>query len=196
MLLLMIACGWWHKANSQSNTGLEQYYYMNAEAITISPKAWYQFKNGWYLEGRYNYEEVRTGSVYIGKTFEHEAAFSYEITPMIGVVGGLINGGAIAENGTARFKKILLSLQSQYTFSIENCNKNFVYAWVDLSYDLFKGLSLGLSMQQTNLYQTKGRSERGFFLKAELGKWEFPVYIFNPSGNNRYMVLGLNYTYR
>jgi hypothetical protein len=196
MLLLMIAFVWWHKAASQSHTGLEQYYYMDSKTITVSPKAWYQSKKGWYVEGRYNYEAAKTMSVCAGKSFERKAAFSYSITPLAGIVTGKLNGGALAENATIKYKKFLFSLQSQYTFSVEDPACSYVYGWADLSYPVFHGISAGVSVQQTKLYGKNGKSEKGFFLKAEFGKWEFPVYVFNVKGNERYIMLGLNYTYR
>ncbi|MCW3093959.1 MAG: hypothetical protein JWP81_5028 [Ferruginibacter sp.] len=196
MLLLMIVFVWWHKATCQSNTGLEQYCFMDNKSITLSPKAWYQFNSGWYVEGRYNYDAAQTASVYGGKTFEHEATFSYELTPLLGIIRGKLNGGAIGENATVTYKKFMFSIQSQYMFSTQNTALNSMYSWSDLSYDFFKGLSAGVSMQRTNLYHTKGTSEKGIFLKAEFGKWEFPVYVFNPEGSERYVVMGLNYTHR
>ena len=194
MLLLMIASVWWLKATCQSNTGLEQYYYMNNKAITISPKAWYQSSNGWYVEGRYNYEEVKTLSVFAGKTFEKNGDWSYAVTPLAGIVTGKFNGGAVAENATIGYRKFLFSLQTQYTFSIEDRHQNFLYGWADISYRLFSGLSAGMSLQQTSPVQSKAKTEKGFFIKTELGKWELPVYIFNINGNNRQIVAGLIYT--
>ena len=196
MLLLMMVFVWWHKATSQSNTGLEQYYYMNSKSITVSPIAWYQSRKGWYFEGRYNYEEAKTVSIYAGKTFEHQSTFSYAITPLVGIVTGKFNGAAVAENATIEYKKFMFSIQSQYTFSIENRAQNFIYGWADLSYLLFPGFSAGLSLQQTKPYREKVQSEKGFFLKAEFGKWEFPLYVFNVKSNERQIILGLNYTHR
>lgn len=192
----MIAFVWWHNAMPQSNSGLEQYYSMDKYAVSISPIAWYQSSTSWYLESRYNYEAPNTISIYAGRTFEHKAALTYEFTPMIGILTGTLKGGSIAENATIGYKKLLLSIQSQYTFSVQDRCQNFMYSWVDLGYDLMNNFSGGISLQQTNMYQTKGDSQLGLFLKAEFGNWEFPLYLFNAKGNERSVVLGLNYTYR
>jgi hypothetical protein len=183
---------WLHNAAAQSKAGLEQYCYMDNTSVTINPKAWYQFNKGWYVEGRYNYESAKTFSLLAGKTFEYKSTVAYAITPMAGFVTGKLNGVALAANTSVEYRKISFSLQSQYTFSIEDRACNFMYNWADLSYELSHFLSAGMSLQQTNLYRIKGTSDIGFFLKAAFGKWDLPVYIFNPTGDQRYMVLGLN----
>lgn len=192
MLLSMIAFVWWHNATAQSKAGLEQYCYMDNTSVTINPKAWYQSNTGWYVEGRYNYEAAKTLSLIAGKTFEYESTIAYSVTPMAGVVTGKLNGVALAANTSMEYRKFIFSLQSQYTFSIDDRACNFMYNWADLSYELSHSFSTGISLQQTNFYRTKGESEIGFFLKATFGKWALPVYIFNSAGNKRYAVLGLN----
>ena len=192
MWLLMTVCVLWHDATAQFKAGLEQYYFMKNKTIAINPKAWYQADAGWYVEGRYNYEAPQTVSVVAGKTFDYESDFSFSVTPMVGVVAGKFNGGIIGCNASADYKKWLFSLQTECAFSGENTNCNFMYTWADLSYEISGVLSAGVSLQKTHLYREKGQSEAGFFLKGAFGKWELPVYIFNPCGNQRYAVLGLS----
>ncbi len=187
----MTAFVWWHEATAQFKAGLEQYYFMNNNTIAINPKAWYQSKSGWYVEGRYNYEAIKTFSIMAGKTFDHKSIFSYSVTPLAGAVTGKFNGVAIGSEASMDYKKISFSLQTQYTVSIENRNLNFMYTWADLGYSLSQTLSAGISLQQTNCYHSKGQSEAGLFLMASFGKWELPVYIFNPVDKERYSVLGL-----
>ncbi|MEO7767226.1 MAG: hypothetical protein ABIS01_07360 [Ferruginibacter sp.] len=195
IMLLMIVCGWWHKAVSQSQGGLEQYYYVDNKGVSITPIAWYQNEKGWYAEGRYNYEAEKTLSLYAGKTFENKAKVSYAVSAMMGVVIGKLNGASIAVNTDLDYKKLFFSLQSQYTFSLKDRNANFLYNWCDLGYRLSPGFSAGISLQQTNLYETIAASEKGFFVKAEFGRWAFPLYIFNISNNGRYAVMGLSFTW-
>lgn len=84
----------WHKAHTQAQGGVGQYYYMGeGQPFSFVPIAYYQSSNKWYIEGRYNYEANRTMSVYAGKTFEKNAAVSYSASPIIGAVMGNFNGG-------------------------------------------------------------------------------------------------------
>ena len=99
-----------HKADAQSKASLEQYYYMgNSKPIVVMPIADYQLKNNWYLEGRYNYEALKTGSVYIGKTFSHEGTVSYSFSPLLGTVIGQFNGGSAGEDLEVIYKNLSVS---------------------------------------------------------------------------------------
>lgn len=188
----MTAFVWWHDATAQFKGGLEQYYFMKNKTIAVNPKAWYQSDAGWYVEGRYNYEAAQTGSVLAGKTLGYESDFSCYVTPMIGLVAGKFNGGVIGGNASAAYKKYEFSLQTEYAFSGEDKNCNFTYSWADLTYTVSKVFSAGLSLQKTRLYRSSVQAETGCFLKATFGKFELPMYIFNPFGRERYSVLGLN----
>lgn len=192
----MIACVWWHKAHSQSGSGVEQYYYMSNKGSTINPRAWYQANSGWYVEGRYNYEAAKTGSVLAGKNFEKGGTVIYSLTPLAGVVVGKFNGIAIAENSTVAYRKFLVAVQTQYTFSLQNRQQNFLYGWADLSYRLTNRTSAGMSLQYTREEGMPAKADKGFFFKVELGKWELPLYFFNIENKEREMILGLIFTYK
>ena len=190
-MLLMIVCGW-HKSNAQYQAGLEQYYSMHNKTVSFTPMGWYQSATGLYVEGRYNYEAANTFSLYAGKTFEKKSTISYAVSTMLGIVAGEFKGGGIAVNADAEYKKLSLSLQSQYTFSIKHPTNNFIYVWSDISYQATHWLSAGLSLQQTNVYNEKGISEKGIFAKVKSGNWSFPLYMFNPLCNKRHAMLGIN----
>jgi len=192
----MTACVWWHKATTQTQAGLEQYYAVHKNALSFMPILWCENTAGWYAEGRYNYEAANTFSLYAGKTFKKEAAISRSITGLLGAVAGEFNGGAVAVNANMEYKRVTISLQSQYTFSFENRMDNFIYLWSDISFQTSHWLSAGFSLQQTNLYQTKGETEKGIFATARFGKWEFPLYVFNPGKNERYFLLGINFSWQ
>ncbi len=192
MLLIMLS-GLSHEANLQAQGGVEQYYYMGERrALTFIPIAYYQTSSNWYIEGRYNFEALKTFSVYAGKTFEKEAALSYSASPVAGVVMGRFNGGSVGGNLEVDYKRFFFSSQLQYTFSMEDKTENFIYSWSDLSYQVLNNISGGFSVQQTNLYAVKYKLEKGIFLKALLGNWSFPLYVFSPFTKERYFVLGLN----
>lgn len=182
----------WHKAHTQAQGGVGQYYYMGeSQPFSFVPIAYYQSSNKWYIEGRYNYEANRTMSVYAGKTFEKNAAVSYSASPIIGAVMGNFNGGSIGVNSEADYKRCFFSSQLQYTFSVQDRTENFVFSWSDISYQALNNIYAGFSVQQTNLYKEQGRLEKGVFVKASFNKWSLPFYVFNPAARERYFVLGL-----
>lgn len=190
-MMLMSWCG---KVQTQSEWGVEQYYYMGArKAFTVVPVAYYQAGNKWYVEGRYNYEALKTFSVYVGKTYENKSAFSYSVSPVAGIVAGEFNGGSVGANISLEYKRFSFSSQCQYTFSLKKRAENFVYSWSDLGYQALENACAGISVQETGIYHTKHTMEKGFFVKVTVKKWSFPVYIFSPVNRDRYCVLGLNY---
>jgi len=191
-----MGCVWWHKTNAQPQAGLEQYYSVHGNTMSFTPMLWYQSKRGWYAEARYNFEAANSVSLYAGKTFEKQSKISYSLSTIGGIVMGDFKGGSIAVNADAGYKRISVSLQSQYTFSAEDRSLNYIYIWSDISLRFLHSVSAGFSLQQTNGCNTNVISEKGIFIKAEPGKWVFPLYIFNPLSNERYMVLGINYTWQ
>ena len=193
----MIHFGLWHKVIAQQHGGVEQYYYMGRyRTFTIVPVAYYQSSQNWYAEGRYNYEALNTLSLYLGKTFEKKAAFSYTASPIAGVVLGQMNGGSIGINLEMGYRRFYFNTQSQYTFSVQQQAKNFIYSWSDLTYRFSENFSAGLSLQQTKLYQVNGAFERGFLIKPGFKNLSFPLYVFMPETSGRYFVLGINYEWQ
>lgn len=193
----MILCGLWHNLRAQPRAGLEQYYYMGTyHTFTFVPVAYYQSTKNWYAEGRYNYEAINTLSLYGGKTFEKKGVFSYAASPILGVVLGQMNGGSAGLNLELDFRKFYFNTQSQYTFSVQQRSKSFVYSWSDLTYQLSEKFAAGISVQQTKLYQVNGALERGFLIKPTYKSFTFPLYIFKPESRDRYFVLGINYEWQ
>jgi hypothetical protein len=69
-----------------------------------------------HLEARYNYEELKTGSVWLGYNFSTGKKLKLEVTPMLGGVFGDITGIAPGYTITIRYKSIELSTQAEYFF--------------------------------------------------------------------------------
>lgn len=193
MLLIMLS-GLSHKAHTQAHGGVGQYFYMGErQPFTLVPIVYYQTAGNWYVEGRYNYEALKTMSVYAGKVFEKKSALSFSASPVIGAVIGQFNGGSIGINNELDYKKLLFSSQLQYTFSIEDRTDNFFYSWSDLSYQAINNIYAGFSVQQTSIYRLQRKLEKGFFVKALVNKWTLPFYIFSPVSKERYFVLGITH---
>lgn len=184
----------WPKLQAQAKVGVEQYYYMgNYQTFAFVPVVYYQSAKNWYAEGRFNYEALNTMALYGGKTFAKAGVISYTASPILGVVFGEMNGGSAGLNLEADYGRFNFNTQSQYTFSVQQRTNNFVYSWSDLTYQAFKKLALGASLQQTKLYHANGAFDSGILLKPAYKTWSFPLYIFRPQSKERYFVLGINY---
>jgi len=90
---------------------------------------------GWlHLEARYNYEDLRTGSLWVGYTFIAGKKLLLNVTPMIGGVFGRTTGIAPGVEASLTYKKIQLSISNEYVFDTRNQSASFYYDWPQLTY--------------------------------------------------------------
>jgi hypothetical protein len=183
-------------AKSQEHGGFEQYYYTGAGVSAIVPKVYYESGHNWYGEVRYNYEELQTVSFNAGKIFSHKKLLSYSVTPYAGIVLGRLNGGTLGTNINMEYKSLFFSSESQYTFSVEKRTENFFFNWSEFGYQLTGLVYVGLALQLTHPYEIKNNWEPGVMMGFTYKSWTFPVYAFNPAGNNRNFVLGINWEWK
>jgi hypothetical protein len=188
LLLTIALSGLSLKGFNQSNGSFEQDYYLGVHrSFCWVPVVGCHLPNDWYFEARGNYEAINSVSLYFGKAFGKKGLISYSVTPIAGLVMGMFNGGSVGANVALDYKKLSFSSQSQYTFSIENGTTNFTYSWSDLTYQLKKWVSAGVSLQQT-----RGQFEKGILVRVAYKNLSIPLYVFNPATSERYFVLGLN----
>lgn len=111
---------------------------------------------GWlHLEGRYNYEALKTGSVWLGynfPSFRVGKKLEVEITPMLGGVFGDITGVAPGYWIKATYEFIEASTQGEYFFDAGNNSGNFFYSWSEFSSSLPKAdrIRAGLVVERTH----------------------------------------------
>lgn len=180
-------------ADAQTKNGIENYNFLSSkEAYVWMPIVHHQSKKGFYTEMRYNYEDIKTGSVYLGKNFNKTGAINYSVTPMLGIVFGKYNGGSLAMNIDVENEKAFLSAQTQYTVSSNEIESNFFFNWTELAYQPLKWFYSGVTMQQTKIYNASFKSEYGVLIGFLIKKITIPVYMFNPLNKNRNFIVGVN----
>ena len=135
---------------------------------------------GWlHLEGRYNYEDLRTGSVWIGYNFTAGKKWVFKITPMIGGVFGRANGIAPGCTASLAYKRLTLSISNEYVFNTSDKSASFYYSWPEVSYSLTDWLRVGLAAQHTKPFHTELDVQRGFLVGFSHKRAEFTTYVFN-----------------
>lgn len=184
------------QVQAQAQIGLEQYCYVkNKQMKTLVPIVNYESTRHLYVEARYNYEEVNTFSLYVGKSFSKTSDLKYSITPMLGGVVGKFKGLSSGLNAVVEFGDIFFSTQSQYTVSFIDSGSDFLFSWSELGYQPWEWFYLGVTTQQTYMPQGKTmESEPGFFIGFTAGTWTFPLYMFKPMSTSNYFVLGVNFS--
>jgi hypothetical protein len=139
-----------------------------------------------HLEGRYNYENLHTGSTWVGYNYSHGSiddgdTWEFDVTPMIGGVFGRTNGIALASEISLQYKtKIEASITNEYVFDTTSKSGNFYYAWPQLTYSPWEWLHVGGVAQHTVAYNTAAKIQRGFLVGFSHKKWEYTTYVFNP----------------
>ncbi len=172
----------------------EQYYYMGPNTtFNMIPVFTQQLSGKRFVEFRYNYEDLKTASVFVGQTFDGEANLSYSLSPKAGFMVGGMNGGVVGLDVELSYKKFSLSSQPQYAFSLKNTRSNFIYSWTDIICGINGQLNAGISLQSTKLYNSPLTLERGLMIEPSFKKWSFPIYVFNPETGERYFVIGINF---
>lgn len=183
-------------AYSQRSLGFEQLCYVDNPGPSptpsiLVPRLYYRSTGSWYGEARYNYEEVKTFSLYAGRTFSKQDSLSWSLTPVAGILLGKLKGNAAGLNIAVNDGKWYFSSAVQAVFSWENKQYNFIYSWSELGYQATPHLYTGLVLQQTSLYDMHTKWEPGVQIGILVYKWTFPVYAFNPMGKDRRFVIGI-----
>lgn len=180
-------------AAAQAKSGIENYNFLSSkEDYVWMPVLHHQSKKGMYTELRYNYEAAKTASVYVGKSWQKKGVFEYNLIPMLGLVWGGYNGSSLAMNAEAGYKKIFVSMQTQYTISSSTVKENFFFNWTELAYQPKKWYYAGVSTQQTKSYNGRFKSEYGLLAGFIINKVSIPVYMFNPLSSNKNFIIGIN----
>jgi hypothetical protein len=148
-----------------------------------------------HLEARYNYENLRTGSLWVGYNFSAGKKLVFDVTPMIGGVFGRTTGIAPGCEASLTYKKVQLSISNEYVFDTTHKSGSFYSAWPELTYSPLTWLRAGLVAERTKAFHTSLDVQRGILVGVSHKKWEFTTYIFNAGFTDPTVVLeaGVNF---
>lgn len=152
--------------------------------------------HGWlHLEARYDYENLRTGSLWLGYNFTAGKTLVLTLTPMVGGVFGRTTGIAPGCEASLTYKKLSLSVSNEYVFDTDSKRGNFYYAWPELTYSVLDWLKVGLVAQHTKAFETPLMVDRGFLVGVSHNKAEFTTYVFNAGFTEPTVVLEVGYQF-
>ena len=132
-----------------------------------------------HLEARYNYEDLQTGSLWVGYNFSTGQKLVLEATPMIGGVFGNTTGVAPGYEVSLSYKRITLFSTGEYVFDTKHSSGSFFYSWPQLTYSPVDWFDVGLVAQRTKAYHTSLDIQRGLLVGFSHKKLQFTTYIFN-----------------
>lgn len=148
-------------------------------------------KGNLHLEARYNYEDLKTASAWIGYNIFGGDEFEYFITPMAGGAFGRTNGIAVGLEFTFSIIGFELYSESEYLFDVEAKGNNFFYNWSDLTYSPTDWLWFGISGQLTKVYETELETDRGVIIGVAYQNFEFTGYYYNAFTEEDFFMLAL-----
>jgi hypothetical protein len=108
-----------------------------------------------YLEVRYNYEYLNTGSIYTGYGFskENKKWGKFSVTPILGLYLGQRNGLAPGYNLRYVVGNFVVASEGQYTFDFNDQFQNYFWNWANALYSVHKNIALGTSVQISAFYR-------------------------------------------
>lgn len=143
-----------------------------------------------HLEARYNYEDLDTGSGWIGYNVSGGETVSWELTPMIGGVFGGTDGVAPGYKGSLSWWKLELYSEGEYVFDLGESSDSFFYNWSELTISPVSWLRAGVVTQRTRVYETDRDIQRGLLLGLSYKALSVTAYVFNPDDSEPTVVLG------
>jgi hypothetical protein len=142
-----------------------------------------------HLEGRFNYENLDTGSAWVGYTFSFGERVEVELTPMGGVSVGATDGVAPGYRAFVGWRRLELYSESEYVFDAGAQEDSFLYTWSELSWYPLEIWRVGLAVQRTKAYQTEFDIQRGFLVGVSTDRFDVSTYVFNPDASRPTVVV-------
>jgi len=133
-----------------------------------------------HLEGRYNYEDRETGSVWAGYNFSGGETVAWEFTPMFGGVFGNTVGVAPGYKGSLSWRKLEFASEGEYVLDAGDASESFFYNWSELTIAPVEWWRIGLGTQRTRVYQTEHDVQRGLVVGFSYKSVDAALYVFNP----------------
>ncbi len=149
--------------------------------------------HGWlHLEGRYNYEQLRTGSLWIGWNLAWGETLSFSLTPMLGGVFGDKNGVAVGAEWTLAWGPLELYTELEFVFDCGDFARSNVYTWTEFSAWPWEWLRAGLALQRTNAVDSARELQWGPLVGGRWRALSLTGYWFNPGqADAQYWVISL-----
>lgn len=136
-----------------------------------------------HLETRYNYEDLETGSAWVGYNFCGGDKLAWELTSMLGGVYGDTTGMAPGYKGSLMWWKLALYSEGEYVWDVGDSSDSFFYNWSELSLWPVDWLRIGIVTQRTRAYASDREIQRGILAGVAYKSVEFATYVFNPDDN-------------
>jgi hypothetical protein len=148
-----------------------------------------------HLEARYNYEDLETGSAWVGVNWSGGETLEWEVTPMLGGVFGGTTGIAPGFKGSLGWRALELYGESEYVVDTNDHADSFFYNWSELTLAPADWFRFGLVTQRTRVYQSDREIQRGLLLGFSVKRVNVTGYAFNPDEDKPRWVFAVEWTF-
>jgi hypothetical protein len=169
---------------------VEAYLYLEPDELLLMPVIFLD-RNAWHLEGRFQYEDRNTGSIWAGWRFEAGNLVQLEVVPMAGLVFGRTTGVAPGFELTLAWKDLEFYSEHEYVFDVRDADRNFGYTWSELGWQVHPMLRLGVAAQRTAEHRGARWVDRGAFATVSHGPADLSFYWFNLEPGTRFATVAL-----
>jgi hypothetical protein len=144
-----------------------------------------------HLEARYNYEALKTGSLWVGYNFTAGEKLVFEATPMLGGVFGDITGIAPGYTISISYQPIEFFTQGEYFFDAGTSSGNFFYSWSELSLAPVSWFRVGMVVDRTKAFGDSLDIRRGPLIGLRYKKVDFTTYWLSPGSSDATFVFAV-----
>jgi hypothetical protein len=145
-----------------------------------------------HLEGRYNYEDNGTISLWAGWNLRTGNAVRLIVTPMAGAYAGQGGGAGPGLEFTLTWKQLTLYDETELIFPFSG-DSSWVYTWATASWAVRKWFQPGVSIQRLWIPGGSDTVDPGVGLAAGVGPIVADVYAYNPFNDRRSWQLGVSW---
>jgi hypothetical protein len=144
-----------------------------------------------HLEARYNYEAPDTASAWLGRTFGGGSEMEWEVTPILGIVLGDLEGVAPGYEGSLSWRALELYSEGEYLFDKAGAAGNFFYNWSELTVAPTEWLRFGLVTQRTRAYESDRDVQRGLLVGFSFARADLAAYVLNPDDDEPTVIVSV-----
>jgi hypothetical protein len=144
-----------------------------------------------HVEGRYNYEALRSASGFVGLNARWGRELELLLTPMFGGVAGDLDGLIPALRLTVSWWKLELYSESELVLVLHENGSAFFYDWSELGLYAATWLRVGAVVERTHAYQTPLDIQRGAFASGTYHFATLTLYELNLGWTTPTWVLAL-----
>jgi|GEM_PF-188457 len=148
-----------------------------------------------HLEARYNYEALRTASIFVGWNFELGETLKLGLTPMVGSVLGETVGPAMGLGLTLSWGPLGFSSQGEYVVARLGGTASFVYVWSELEVRPWEWLRAGMVVERTRVFHTPREVMLGPLLGVAVWKLNASFCWLDPAGPGQFLVASVGVTF-